>query len=144
MLTKFTKFLIPVLLTSLILLAFFYFAHGLSLVHELKTEDVETVQITQGKESLTLKNDKDIEKAVLVVKVLAFRFGKANGGTPNASCTFYLREGSKIEIGANKDTLFKNGKQYLAVKDSCSFFENLIQGFFFSEPQKTQKLGNAT
>ena len=69
------------------------------------------MQIMQGNETVTLTNDEDIEQAVNIVQVLSFRFGEANGGLADTTCTFDLGDGSKMEIGANNDTIFKNGRQ---------------------------------
>lgn len=122
-----------IIITTIILLVYFYFAHGLPVAHELERANVETVQIMQGNETITLTDDKDIEQAVNIVQILSFRFGEANGGSADTTCTFYLGDGSKMEIGANNDTIFKNGRQYAGVNDSCLLFGNLMQGLFFSE-----------
>ncbi|AKB35520.1 hypothetical protein MSSAC_0930 [Methanosarcina siciliae C2J] len=142
MIKKVTNFIIPFVITTIILLVYFYFAHGLPVAHELEKTNIVSVQIMQGNETITLNDDEDIEKAVNVVKVLSFRLGEANGGFADTTCTFYQRDGSKIEIGSNNDTIFKNGKQYVGMNESCRFFGNLIQGFFFSETLQDGKLYN--
>ncbi|KKG17060.1 hypothetical protein EO98_18480 [Methanosarcina sp. 2.H.T.1A.6] len=142
MIKKVANFIISFVITTIILLVYFYLAHGLPVAQELEKTNIVSVQIVQGNETINLTGDEDLEKAVNVVKVLNFRFGEANGGPADTTCTFYQRDGSKIEIGANNDTIFKNGKQYVGVNDSCRFFGNLIQGFFFSETLQDGKLYN--
>lgn len=140
MIKKVTNFIISFVITTIILLVYFYFAHGLPVAHELEKTNIVSVQIIQGNETITLTDNKDIEKAVNVVKVLSFRFGTANGGPADTTCTFCLRNGSKIEIGANNDTIFKNCRQYVGVSDSCRLFGNLMQAIFFSETLQDGKL----
>ncbi|WP_440947885.1 hypothetical protein ACSAZL_06470 [Methanosarcina sp. T3] len=140
MIKKVTNFIISLVITTIILLVYFYLVHGLPIAHELEQTNIVSVQIMQGNETITLTDDKDIENAVNFVNVLSFRFGEANGGPADTTCTFYLRDGSKIEIGANNDTIFKNGKQYVGVNESCRFFGNVIQGFFFSETLQDGRL----
>lgn len=142
MIKKVVNFIIPLVITTIILLVYFYLAHGLPVAHELEKTNIVSVQIVQGKETVNLTGDEDIEKAVNVAKILSFRFEEANGGPADTICTFYQRDGSKIEIGANNDTIFKNGKQYAGVNDSCRLFGNLIQGLFFSETLQEGKLYN--
>ena len=102
--------------------------HGLPVAQELEKTNIVSVQIMQENKTITLTNDEDIEKAVNVVKVLSFHFGEANGGPADTMCTFYQRDGSKIKIGTNNDTIFKNDRQYVGVNESCavgvSEFEN--------------------
>ncbi|KKG08480.1 hypothetical protein [Methanosarcina sp. 2.H.A.1B.4] len=142
MIKKVANFIISFVITTIILLVYFYLAHGLPVAQELEKTNIVSVQIVQGNETINLTGDEDLEKAVNVVKVLSFRFGEANGGPADTTCTFYQRDGSKIEIGANNDTIFKNGKQYVGVNDSCRLFGNLIQGLFFSETLQDGKLYN--
>ena len=146
MIKKITKFITPVvtstIITTIILLGYFYLAHGFPLVHEMGRDNIASVQIMQGNETITLTDDEDIEQAVNIVKVLSFRFGEANGGPADTTCTFNLRDGSKVEIGANNDTIFKNGKQYVGVNDSCRLFGNLMQAIFFPETLQDGKLYN--
>lgn len=123
-------------------MVYLYLVHGLPVAHELEKTNIVSVQIMQGNETVTLTDDEDIEKAVNIVKILSFRFGEANGGPADTACTFYQRDGSKIEIGANNDTIFENGRQYVGVNDSCQLFGNLIQGIFFSETLHDGKLYN--
>ncbi|HIH74662.1 MAG TPA: hypothetical protein HA306_05480 [Methanosarcina sp.] len=137
-----TQFVISTTITTIILLAYFYFAHGLPVAHELERANVVSVQIVQGNETITLTDDEDIEQAVNIVQVLNFRFGGANGGPADTTCTFYLGDGSKIEIGANNDTIFKNGRQYAGVNESCRLFGNLMQGIFFPETLQDGKVYN--
>lgn len=139
MIKKITNFIIPFVVTTIILLVYFYLVHGLPVAQELEKTNIVSVQIMQGNKTINLTDDGDIEKAVNVAKILSFRFGEANGGPADTTCTFYQRDGSKIEIGANNDTIFKNDRQYVGVNDSCQLFGNLIQGLFFSE---TLKMGN--
>jgi len=127
------QIVISTIITTIILLVYFYFAHGLPVAHELERASAVSVQIMQGNETVTLTNDEDIEQAVNIVQVLSFRFGEANGGLADTTCTFDLGDGSKMEIGANNDTIFKNGRQYVGVNDSCKLFGNLMQGIFFPE-----------
>lgn len=144
MIKKNSKFILQIVIsttiTTIILLVYFYFAHGLPVAHELEKANVESVQIMQGNETITLTDDEDIEQAVNVVKILSFQFGKANGGPADTTCTFYLGDGSKMEIGANNDTIFKNGRQYVGVNDSCQLFGKLMQGIFFPETLQDGKL----
>lgn len=133
MIKKVTNFIISFVITTIILLVYFYLVHGIPVVQELEKMNIVSVQIIHGNETITLTDDEDIEKAVNVVKTLSFRFGEANGGPVDTTCIFYQRDGSKIEIGANNDTIFKNGRQYVGVNESCQFFGHLIQGFFFPE-----------
>ncbi|AKB37879.1 hypothetical protein MSSAC_3289 [Methanosarcina siciliae C2J] len=142
MIKKVANFIIPFVITTIILLVYFYLAHGLPVAHELEKTNIISVQIVQGNETINLTGDEDIEKAVNVAKVLSFRFGEANDRPADTTCTFYQRDGSKIEIGANNDTIFKNGKQYVGVNESCRFFRNVIQGLFFSETLQDGKLYN--
>jgi hypothetical protein len=78
MIKKITKFITPVvtstIITTIILLGYFYLAHGFPVVHELERESIVSVQLMQGNETITLTDDEDIEQAVNVVKVLSFRF----------------------------------------------------------------------
>ncbi|KKH45569.1 hypothetical protein [Methanosarcina sp. 1.H.A.2.2] len=142
MIKKVANFIISFVITTIILLVYFYLAHGLPVAQELEKTNIVSVQIVQGNETINLTGDEDLEKAVNVVKGLSFRFGEANGGPADTTCIFYQRDGSKIEIGANNDTIFKNGKQYVGVNDSCRLFGNLIQGLFFSETLQDGKLYN--
>ena len=142
MFKKVTNFIISFVITTLILLVYFYLVHGLPVAQELEKTNTVSVQIMQENKTITLTNDEDIEKAVNVVKVLSFHFGEANDGHADTMCTFYQRDGSKIEIGANNDTIFKNDRQYVGVNESCQFFENLVQGLFFSETPQGGKLCN--
>lgn len=142
MIKKVTNFITPFVITTLILLAYFYLVHGLPVAQELEKTNIVSVQIMQENKTITLTNDEDIEKAVNVVKVLSFHFGEANGGPADTMCTFYQRDGSKIKIGTNNDTIFKNDRQYVGVNESCQFFENLTQGLFFSETLQGGKLCN--
>ncbi|AAM05109.1 TPA: hypothetical protein HA338_03030 [Methanosarcina acetivorans] len=142
MIKKVANFIIPLVITTIILVVYFYLAHGLPVAYELEKTNIVSVQIVQGNETINLTGGEDIEKAVNVAKVLSFRFGEANGGPADTTCTFYQRDGSKIEIGANNGTIFKNGKQYVGVNDSCRLFGNLIQGIFFSETLQDGKLYN--
>ncbi|MCC4772063.1 hypothetical protein FXV91_18415 [Methanosarcina sp. DH2] len=146
MIKKNAKFILQIAIstaiTTIILLVYFYFAHGLPAAHELEIANVVSVQIMQGNETITLTDGEDIEQAVNVVKILSFRFGEANGGPADMMCTFYLGDGSKMEIGANNDTIFKNGRQYAGVNDSCRLFGNLMQGIFFPETLQDEKLYN--
>lgn len=137
-----TKYVIPIVITTIILLVYSYSVNGFPVVHELNKANIVSVQIMQGSEAITLTNDEDIEQAVNLVKILTFRFGEANGGPADATCTFYLRDGSKIEIGANNDTIFKDGRQYVGGNDSCRLFGNLMQAIFFSETLQDGKLYN--
>jgi hypothetical protein len=130
------------IITTIILLVYFYFAHGLPVVHELERANVESVQIMQGNETITLTDNEDIEQAVNIVQILSFRFGEANGGPADTTCIFYLEDGSKMEIGANNDTIFKNGRQYAGVNESCRLFGNLMQGIFFPETLQDGKVYN--
>ncbi|KKG00837.1 hypothetical protein DU40_15220 [Methanosarcina mazei] len=141
-----TKFILQIIIsttiTTIILLVYFYFAHGLPVAHELERANVASVQIIQGNETITLTDDEDIEQAVNIVQILSFRFGDANGGPADTTCTFDLGDGSKMEMGANNDTIFKNGRQYAGVNDSCRLFGNLMQGIFFPETLQDEKLYN--
>ncbi len=146
MIKKITKFITPVvistIITTIILLGYFYLAHGFPVVHELERENIASVQLMQGNETITLTDDEDIEQAVNIVKVLSFRFGEASGGPADTACTFNLKDGSKMEIGANNDTIFNNGKQCVGVNDSCRLFGNLMQAIFFPETLQDGKLYN--
>lgn len=99
MIKKNSKFILQIvistIITTIILLVYFYFAHGLPVAHELERASAVSVQIMQGNETVTLTNDEDIEQAVNIVQVLSFRFGEANGGLADTTCTFDLGDGSK-------------------------------------------------
>jgi len=76
MIKKVTNFIIPFVITTLILLAYFYLVHGLPVAQELEKTNIVSVQIMQENKTITLTNDEDIEKAVNVVKVLSFHLEK--------------------------------------------------------------------
>lgn len=59
------------------------------------------------------------------------RFGKAEGGQADVMYVFTFKDGTKMEVGANSTTVFKNGKQYRGNSDFCQFFIKCTQGMFF-------------
>lgn len=117
------------LVFSLVLL---YFQEGIPLVSDLQNRtDIISVQIIQGNETVLLTDSKDIQQAVLFARVLRYRFGKAEGGQADVMYVFTFKDGTKMELGANSTTVFKNGKQYRGNSDFCQFFIKCTQGMFF-------------
>ena len=113
-------------------LAFSFFMDGIPvLYHDLKDTDIISVQIIKGDETVLLTDATNIEKAILFAKTLRYRFGKAEGGPADVMCIFTFKDGTKMELGANSTTVFKNGKQYRGDSDSCEFFIRCTQGIFF-------------
>lgn len=114
-------------------LSFSYFMDGIPVLYydNLKHTDIISVQITQGDETVLLTDATDIEKAARFVCTLRYRFGKAKDSEAEVMYVFSFEDGTKMEIGANSTTVFKNGKQYRGDSDSCEFFITCTKGMFF-------------
>lgn len=127
------RYILPMMLTIAILSVYFYFQRGIPLVSNLENRtDIISVQIIQGDESILLSESKDIEQAAQVVQMLSYRFGEAETGQIDTMFVFTFKDGSKIELGANSTTVFKNSKQYRGNADYCNLFIDCTQGIFFS------------
>ena len=148
MIKKIARRIMPIVISvvaaTAVMFAYSYFVQGKGFpaANELKKADIASVQISQGSETITLTKKEDIEQAVDVVNILCFRFGEAGGGTADTTYEFYLEDGSMLKIGANRDTIFKDGKQYAGVSDSCRLFGNCTQAIFYYGTLRDGKLYN--
>lgn len=126
------RYVLPMMITIVILSVYFYFQRGIPLVSNLENRtDIISVHVIQGDENILLSNSKDIEQAAQVAQMLSYRFGKPEGGQVDTMFVFTFEDGSKMELGANSTTVFKNGKQYRGNTDYCKLFSNCTQGIFF-------------
>lgn len=126
------RYVLPMMITTGILLVYFYFQRGIPLVANLENRmDIISVQIIQGDDNILLSDSKNIEQAAKLVEMLSYRFGKAEGGQIDTVYVFTFKDGSKLKLGANDTTVFKNDKQYRGNADYCKLFSDCTQGIFF-------------
>ena len=51
---------------------------------------------------------------------------------PEAIITYQMKDGSTIVVGADKDTVYKNGTYYAPKGNNGELFYNVVEGIFFS------------
>ena len=51
----------------------------------------------------------------------------------NLSLIHILKDGTEVVVGADKDTIYKDGKYYAPKGTNGELFQNVVEGIFFGE-----------
>lgn len=116
-----------VLLTAV----FFLLMYGVPLTGCPKAEEIASVQVTLGDQSCEVQPE-DLQLAADLAGGLKVWFGAADQTMPEAIITYQMKDGSTIVVGADKDTVYKNGTYYAPKGNNGELFYNVVEGIFFS------------
>ena len=128
------RYLITVLASAALIMAFNIFLDGMYLIGAPDAGDVEKVTVSYPEVSGTPKEFSDEENIKLAVQLTGFLryslFEKApEGDAPLMTVTYFLKDGTAVEISASRDTVGWKGKAR-AIKEK-EMFINLAEGIFF-------------
>ena len=128
------QYISPVILSMLIVSISFYWLHGIPLTGLPEKEDVSFVEISDTNltdDIRTFTKYDDIEKAVNIANFLNYRLGIPKQQAPFITITYNLKNGKKINIYANKDTVYWAGRAYIIKGDNGATFLKITEGMFF-------------
>lgn len=127
------KSIFEVILTMLILSIIYYGIDGIPLAGLPKEKDVSYIEIYSASldEIRICTESEDIEKCVKIVHLLNYKFGTSKQGPPLITITYHLKDGEKLSISANDNTVYWKGKAHTIKDDNGDFFVGVIEGMFF-------------
>lgn len=130
------KFIIEVIIVTVILMLFSIFTEGMFLIGVPSVEDVNKVTISYPsvtEEVKEITDKKEIETAVKLTGFLKYSiFGKGDESKePMITITYYLKDDETISVSANNKTVWWKERVY-KLKDDETFI-NLTEGIFFLE-----------
>ncbi|KPU46261.1 hypothetical protein OXPF_01060 [Oxobacter pfennigii] len=132
----FMRYIFSVILSMLLVTIGYFWLHGIPLIGLPEKEDVSYVEISDTNltdEVRTFKAGEDIERAVNMANFLNYQLGTPKQEPPHITITYYLKNGKKISVSANKDTVFWGGKAYTIKGDNGTTFVKITEGLFFSD-----------
>lgn len=59
--------------------------------------------------------------------------GECDQTMPKAVITYQMKDGTEVVVGADKDTIYKDGKYYAPKGTNGELFRNVVEGIFFGE-----------
>ena len=59
--------------------------------------------------------------------------GECDQTMPKAVITYQMKDGTEVVVGADKDTIYKDGKYYAPKGTNGELFQNVVEGIFFGE-----------
>ncbi|AFL99284.1 hypothetical protein Desde_0840 [Desulfitobacterium dehalogenans ATCC 51507] len=130
------QYILPVVLSMVFVSIGFFWLHGVPLIGQPKKEDVSYIEIADTNltdDIRTFTEYEDIEKTVNMLNFLNYQLGTPEQEAPFITITYHLKNGEKVDIFANKDTVYWGGKGYTIKDDNGTIFVNIIEGMFFSD-----------
>ena len=130
------KFVIEIILVTVILMLFSIFTEGMFLIGVPSVEDINKVTISYPnvtEEVKEITDKKEIETAIKLTGFLKYSiFEKADESKePMITITYYLKDDETISVSANDKTVWWKERVY-KLKDDETFI-NLTEGIFFLE-----------
>jgi hypothetical protein len=136
--SKKLHFLIPGIISALIIVVGYILINGLPLTNIPELDDVAYVEITNTRldlETRTYTETEDIENALNVTNLLLYKPGKIeqqdSQKNPVIELVFYLKDGNTLIIEANEQTVSLDGKEHNLKGDNGTTFLNVTEGIFF-------------
>jgi hypothetical protein len=130
--SKKLHFLIPGIISALIIVVGYILINGLPLTNIPELDDVAYVEITNTRldlETRTYTETEDIENALNVTNLLLYKPGKIeqqdSQKNPVIELVFYLKDGNTLIIEANEQTVSLDGKEHNLKGDNGTTFLNV-------------------
>ncbi|QRN86353.1 hypothetical protein JR334_03780 [Clostridia bacterium] len=131
-------FLVPGLISAIIVMIGYVYINGLPLMHMPELDQVSSVEITSNRldiNSRVFTETEDLEMALNVTNLLLYKPGKVHQPysftEPSIKMNFQLKDGSSVLIEADNTIVSKNGNKYHLKDDSGSIFTKVAEGLFF-------------
>ena len=96
-----------------------------------KVDDIVSAQVTLGDKSCEVQLE-DMQIAADLAGGLKCWFGEADQTVPEATITYQMKDGSTVVVGADADTIYKDGTFYAPKGNNGELFYNVVEGIFFS------------
>ena len=128
------KYILPVILTSLLIVGLYIVIKGMPLMHVPDTEAIAYVEITNHRLNVTSKKfveGEDIEMSRNLANLLLHKLGKAEKNQPIIEIVYHLKNGESMVLSTDEDTVFFNGHYYHLKDDNGKLFIKIVEGVFF-------------
>lgn len=127
------KGIFEIILTMLILSIIYYVIDGIPLAGLPKEKDVSYIEIYNASldDIRICTESEDIEKCIKIVYLLNYKLGTPKQGSPLITITYHLKDGKKLSVSANENTVYWKGKAHTIKDDNGDFFVDVIEGMFF-------------
>lgn len=130
------NFLIPVIITCVIVTIGYLFINGFPLLNIPETDDISYIEISDSRldvDSREITEIEDIELARKLPNLLLYKLGKPEQSEPVIELVFHLKDGETFIISANENTVCINGIEHSLKGDNGSVFIKVTEGIFFFE-----------
>lgn len=130
------NFLIPVIITCVIITIGYLFINGFPLLDIPEIDNISYIEISDHRldvDSRKITEIEDIEMARKLPNLLLYKLGKPEQDEPVIELEFHLKDGKSFLIGANENTVCINGKEHSLKGDNGRTFIKVIEGIFFFE-----------
>ncbi|WP_019849589.1 hypothetical protein [Desulfitobacterium sp. PCE1] len=107
------QYILPVVLSMVFVSIGFFWLYGIPLIGQPEKEDVSYIEIADTNltdDIRTFTEYEDIEKAVNMLSFLNNQLGILEQEAPFITITYHLKNGEKVDISANKDTVYWEAK----------------------------------
>jgi hypothetical protein len=136
--SKKLHFLIPGIISALVIVVGYILINGLPLTNIPEIEDVSYVEITDARldtDTRAFTETEDIENALNVTGLLLYKPGKVeqqeSPKNPVIELIFYLKDGTTLVIAADEQTVSIDGKEHNLKGDNGTTFLHVTEGIFF-------------
>lgn len=117
------------ILLSLVMFAVLF---GVSAPGAPKLSEVSAATVSFDGKTAEVKPE-DMQIAVDLAGGLKIWIGTPDQTMPKATITYQMKDGTEFLVGADKDTIYMNGKYYVPKGNNGELFQNVLEGIFFSE-----------
>lgn len=131
-------FLVPALISSVLVLIGYIVINGLPLMHMPELEEIAYVEILDrslDSETRIFTNEEDIEIAINVTNFLLYKPGKIHSqysfDKSYIEMVFHLKDETTVTIQADDFVVSNNGTKYHLKEDSGTTFIKITEGIFF-------------
>lgn len=140
------RFLLTVCITTLLLMGVSVLTEGMYLIGMPDVEDVRSVTLSYPEKTAEIKTISDARQMELAVKASGFLryalFEEADvREKPLITVTYFLDDGERVCVSANRDTVWWKGKAY-AIQEK-ELFINVVEGIFFLEESMQEEAAAA-
>ncbi len=137
----FSRYVIPAVITAVLLVALDIAVNGMYLIGVPDISDVQKVTISYDEvtsETKVLTDEENIDLAVHLTGFLKYSvFEKADSNDKAAiTITYFKSNGDEITVSASDDTVWWNGRAH-ALKNKGNFMK-MAKGIFFLDDIQTQ------
>lgn len=105
---------------------------GIPLTGTPKLNEVNTATVSFEGKTVEVTPE-DMQIAVDLAGGLKRWVGECDQTMPKAVITYQMKDGTEVVVGADKDTIYKDGKYYAPKGTNGELFQNVVEGIFFGE-----------